>query len=383
MSDPWRAFMPYPAVPVASGQGPLEGLRLAVKDLFDVAGYRTSCGNPIKLAQSPVASAHAPAVARLLDAGASFAGKAQTDELAWSLIGNNPHFGAVVNPAAPDRVSGGSSSGSAAAVAAGLADIALGTDTGGSVRAPAAFCGTWGLRPTWGRAPLEGCMPLVPSFDTCGLFARDGATLLLAARALLGEEGGALSKGVPLASDMMAAVVPEVRLALEPALAGADGTVDLFVDDPQRMHDIFDVIQSREVVAQHGAWIDAFRPPLSEFIRARYEKALTVTAEQEAAARMDRERMTAAILDRLAGRAVLAPVVHDLPPRAALPVPELLAYAAEARKLLCIAGIAGLPQVVFPATSLHGVPVALSLIGPPGSDLALIEHAIAFTTVPA
>ncbi|WP_281354819.1 amidase family protein [Chelativorans alearense] len=116
-----------------------------------------------------------PAIQRVFDAGARFVGKTHTDELAWSLYGMNPHFGTPVNPAAPDRIPGGSSSGSA--VAAGIADIGIGTDTGGSVRAPASFCGIWGLRPTHGRIPLKGCMELAASLDTCGFFARDAATM--------------------------------------------------------------------------------------------------------------------------------------------------------------------------------------------------------------
>jgi len=136
--DPFHAFLPYPAVEVASApEGPLAGLRLAVKDLYDVAGYRTGCGNPLKLAASPVAEHHAAAVAALLSAGARFVGKTHTDELAWSLYGVNAHFGTPINPAAPEHIPGGSSSGSAAAVAGGLAEFGLGSATGGSGRAPA------------------------------------------------------------------------------------------------------------------------------------------------------------------------------------------------------------------------------------------------------
>jgi amidase len=376
MIDPFRALMPYPVVPVPNGSGALTGLRLAVKDIFDVAGYPTSCGNPIKLAESGIKTAHASAVARLLEAGAEFVGKVQTDELAWSLIGRNPHFGPVVNPAAPDRITGGSSSGSAAAVAAGLADIALGSDTGGSVRGPASFCGVWGLRPTWGRAPLEGCMPLVPSFDTCGLFARDGAAMLAAAEVLLGPDEGGLAEGALLASDMFAALGAEVRAVLEPLAAPlSDGEAELYVEPVADIHDCFDILQSREVVATHGAWITKTQPPLGEFIRDRYARAVAVSAEDEAFWRARRVSMTVALTARLGERAVLAPVVHDAPIRADAGTPAQLAFAAEARKFLCVAGVAGLPQVVFPACRIGCAPVGLSLIGPPGTDLALIAMA--------
>lgn len=381
MIDPYRALMPYPAVPVASGDGPLTGLRLAVKDIYDVAGYPTSCGNPIKLVESGIKRAHAGAVDRLLKAGAQFVGKVQTDELAWSMTGRNPHFGPVVNPAAPDRITGGSSNGSAAAVAGGLADLALGSDTGGSIRAPASFCGVWGLRPTQDAAPLDGCMPLVPSFDTCGLFARDGATLLKGTAALMAPDTGTLAEGAPpLASDMMARLAPEARAVLDPIAARlSEGEIALYVERPEILFEVFDKIQAREVVATHGAWIQARQMPLGDYIRDRFANALKVTAAEETYWRDEKARLAEALIARLDGRAVLAPVVHDAPIRADAGAPAHLAFAGQARLLLCLAVVAGLPQVVFPAARVEGAPIGLSLIGPPGTDLAMIEKAIALT----
>ena len=186
--DRLNAFLDLPQVPVASAQsGRLEGLKLAVKDIFDVAGYKTGCGNPDKSAEAKIAEHTMPAVQLLLDQGARFAGKTQMDELAFSLMGINAHFPAPVNSAAPDRVTGGSSSGSAAAVAGKLVDIAVGSDTGGSIRAPASFCGLIGLRTTHGRIPLEGAMPLAPSLDTFGWFADDIETYEAVGRILLGR----------------------------------------------------------------------------------------------------------------------------------------------------------------------------------------------------
>ena len=147
--DPAHAFMPYPAVPVPHApSGPLSGLTFAAKDLFDVAGYPTSAGSPHMLAMSGIKTRTAPTVQKLLDAGARLVGKTITDELAFSMSGKNAHFGTPVNGGAPDRIPGGSSAGSAAAVSNGLCDFALGTDTGGSVRAPANHCGLFGIRPT-------------------------------------------------------------------------------------------------------------------------------------------------------------------------------------------------------------------------------------------
>ena len=188
-SDPVHAFVDYPDVPVPNAAiGPLAGLTFAVKDIFDVAGYVTGCGSPEKRADDPPAATTAPAVQELLDAGARFAGKTHTAEIAFSLDGRNEHDGTPLNPAAPGRVPGGSSSGSAAAVAAGLVDFALGSDTGGSVRGPASFCGIVGMRPTYGRIDIAGAMPLAATLDTVGWFARSMDVFERVGAVLLGED---------------------------------------------------------------------------------------------------------------------------------------------------------------------------------------------------
>src|SRR3954465_11916524 len=170
-----------------TNDGPLRGLRFAVKDLIDVAGHPTGCGNPTWLATHPPAIPSAVCVAQLLAAGAQCEGKTITDEFAFSLLGENYHYGTPLNPAAPNRVTGGSSNGSASAVACGIVDFALGTDTGGSVRVPASNCGIWGWRPSHGFISVAGVMPFSPTLDTVGVFARTAellqriATVLLAA----------------------------------------------------------------------------------------------------------------------------------------------------------------------------------------------------------
>ncbi len=187
--DTAKAFMPYPETPVPNaGSGPLSGLSFAVKDLFDVAGYPTSGGQPFVLALSGIKTHTAPTVQKLLDAGARFVGKTITDELAFSMNGQNAHFGSPINGAAPERITGGSSSGSAAAVSSRLCDFALGSDTGGSVRGPANHCGLYGLRPTHGRISLQDVLDLSPSFDTCGWFTRDLHSFARVAEVLLGED---------------------------------------------------------------------------------------------------------------------------------------------------------------------------------------------------
>lgn len=216
-NDPFRCFVPYPQAPVKhASSGPLEGLTLAVKDLFDVKGYPTGAGSPTVLAMSGVKPRTAPIVKAFLDAGARFVGKTHTDELAFSLNGKNAHFGAPINPAAPDRITGGSSSGSMAAVAGRLADIGLGSDTGGSIRAPASYGGLFGIRPSHGRLSLKRVWPLAASLDTAGFFARDGEVFARAAKAVLGRDRVTLPElpRLLLADDLFAQAVPEAERIL-------------------------------------------------------------------------------------------------------------------------------------------------------------------------
>src|SRR5881227_3004120 len=177
-----------------TGSGILDGLCFAVKDVIDVAGWKTGCGNPTWRDSHPSAVANAVCVEQLLRAGARCVGKTISDELAFSLLGQNYFYGTPLNPKAADRVPGGSSSGSASAVACGLVDFALGTDTGGSTRVPANNCGTWGFRPSHGLISLDGVNPLAPSFDTVGILAQSIDVLVLAARVLLAAGSVSVNK---------------------------------------------------------------------------------------------------------------------------------------------------------------------------------------------
>ncbi|KAI7257790.1 hypothetical protein KC345_g10699, partial [Hortaea werneckii] len=181
------------------GHGTLDGLSFTVKDVFAVAGHRSSAGNPDWLRSHEPPAAHAPAVLKLLQAGAALHGAAHTDELMYSLGGENYHYGTPVNPRGEDRIPGGSSSGSAVAVASGSVDFALGTDTGGSVRVPSAYCGVYGFRPTHGAVDMEGVIPLAPGFDTVGWMAGSAELLLKVGEVLLGtaDDGGDTQTGMP------------------------------------------------------------------------------------------------------------------------------------------------------------------------------------------
>jgi amidase len=218
VSDPINAFVPGQDVKIAgSPSGPLAGLTFVAKDLFDVAGFPTGGGNPDWKRWYPVPEKHAWAVETLLNAGADLIGKTITDEVSLGILGENPFYGTPVNPAAPDRVPGGSSSGSAAAVAGRLCDFAIGTDTGGSVRVPASFCGLYGMRPTHGRIDLSGMMPQAPSSDTMGWFSRDTDTLERISSVFLGEAvPGELPTELIVAVDAFGFARKDTRSALDP-----------------------------------------------------------------------------------------------------------------------------------------------------------------------
>jgi amidase len=383
--NPARAFVPYPAAPVAhAAGGPLAGLTFAVKDLFDVAGYPTGGGNPLLLALSGVKTSTAPTVQKLLDAGARFVGKTHTDELAFSMNGKNAHFGTPVNGGAPDRIPGGSSSGSAAAVSNRLCDFALGTDTGGSVRAPANHCGLFGIRPTHGRISLEKCLDLAPSFDTCGFFARDAQTFGRVADVLLGTDASPLPARVRLLlpTDVWKLLAREVDDALAPALARVEAALggaqacDATLDSFETMYWSFRHLQGREAWLVDGAFIERFAPPLGPGVAERFAWAKQVNDAQvvNAAHFCDKYRGHIAALLGTDGVLVM-PTMPDVAPLLAADESELEAYRNAAIRMLCISGLSGFPQLTLPLASRIGAPLGISLLGPADSDRSLVALA--------
>lgn len=383
--DPVDAFVDYPSVPVpASPEGPLRGLTLAVKDLYDVAGYPTGAGHPLVRAQSAVKTTTAPAVQKLLDAGAAFVGKTHTDEFAYSMNGENFHYGTPINVRAPGRIPGGSSSGSAAAVSAGLVDIALGSDTGGSVRAPASYNGLFGLRPTFGRIDISGTFPLAHSFDTVGWFARDIDTFGRVAPVLLGEDAGEtpLTRFIVgddihalLLGDLEEAAIrsatPRIAAQLEPA-----GAVIVAPEGLAAWRMIFRTMQAYEAWQAHGDWIHANEPVFGPGVRERFEWASHVTAEEYASAGQRRAQVRERLLGLLGDDTVLAiPTTPGIAPLRGLGGEELDSYRNRALSMLCSAGLAGLPQINLPLAEHEGCPLGVSLVAPPGRDRALVELA--------
>ena len=363
--------------------GPLRGLSFGVKDLYDIAGHRTGFGNPTWHETHPVAEQTAIAVQRLLEAGARMIGKTHTDELAYSLNGENRHYGTPVNPRASARIPGGSSSGSAAAVAGGLVDFALGSDTGGSVRVPASYCGVLGMRVTHAAIPLDGAIPFAPSFDTAGWFADDAAVFERVGCVLLADDAPARTpRRFLLAADGFGHADPAAASALEAAMAPL--AVLLGPPEPARlaasgldawMND-FRVIQAFEIWATHRDWVSGLHPDFGAGIGERFAWAATITEADAMAAGARRLQIRRRMDELLAGDAVLAiPTTVGIAPLRGTAIRELEIWRNRCIGLLCIAGHAGLPQISLPLASLDGCPLGLSLIAARGNDTMLLELA--------
>ena len=363
--------------------GPLLGLTFSVKDIYDVAGHRTGFGSPDWLRTHGPATRTASVVQRLLDAGAHLVGKTHTDELTWSLTGENAHYGAPVNVNAPGRITGGSSSGSASAVAAGVVDFAVGSDTGGSVRLPASFCGILGMRPTHGRIPLDGVCPLAPSFDTCGWFARDAGVFERVGRTLLGDDTPAPTPArLLIAQDVFEVggetVAHALRSALDnvAALVGIPEPVTVGDEPLTRWIDHFRFLQGAEAWACHGEWITREKPALGPGVKERFAWAPTVGPEDITRASTRREEIARRMAELLGERAVLAlPTAPGIALLRNSPPKVLDDLRARALPILSIAGLARLPQVSLPLAKLDGCPLGLSLIAARGNDTLLLELA--------
>jgi amidase len=379
------AFVPHDLTAPLAGaaSGPLAGLTAAVKDMVDIPGYTAGCGNPTWLENHAPATAMAGAVQRLLDAGATVIGKTVCEEFFFSVTGANFHYGTPVNPRAPGRLPGGSSSGSASAVASGACDFALGSDTGGSVRIPAALTGIYGLRPTLGRVDLSGVQAMAESFDVPGWFACGAGLLRKIGPVLLDGKGVAAKiERLIVLEDAFeqtdADIADLLRTALEfmlddlPALAHARISPQGF--DPWR--EALRVIQGYEVWQTFGDFVTRYKPAMGPGIRERMAYAATVSKEQADAARAVWAEMHAHVAQTAVPGTVMAlPTAPCVAPLITSSEAELDHYRSRVMRLTCTATLAGLPQVSIPIGTLGGLPVGLSFIGWAGGDEALLDLA--------
>jgi amidase len=385
--DSLGALVPGWEPPADDGasEGPLAGLRVVVKDVIDVAGAVTGGGNPDWAAAHEPATESAPAVSALTGAGASLAGKGQCAELAFSLSGDNVHFGMPINPAAPNRDPGGSTSGPASAVAGGLCELGLGTDTLGSIRVPASYCGVYGFRPTHGRIPTDGVMPLAQSFDTVGVLAADRSRLRRAVDVLLGA--GADTASPPsrllLAGPLLSAAeddVAEAARAVADELAGrlgAELSETKLLDDapsPEEGMAAFNVLQGVQVWRNYGDWVERTSPSLGQDIAARLERAAGFGPNDVASAEPVRQAIATTLARLRLHEALVLPTTGTPAPGRGADTGERERARVTAGQLTSIATLAGAPAISLPLLQVE-TPVGLSLIGAPGSDLSLLAAA--------
>lgn len=395
LPDPYGAFMPeafqalpQTLAPIKGSSGPLKGARLAVKDIFDIEGLVTGAGSPIYASEQPAAQHTALAVRLLLEAGADWCGKTVTDELTYSVAGINAHYGTPRNPAAPERLCGGSSSGSAVAVAAGLADIGLGSDCGGSIRLPASYCGVYSFRPSHSRVAANGCFTLAHSYDTVSWLTSDLDTLTRTFEVLTSSQISREPNAQPnwlVSEDVQAELDPAVADAfialldkITPARHLPAGTLAL-----RRWQPAFRVLQGAEISQHHGRWFEHHRDTLGADIRGRFEQATAITPEEvahSATVRVEAISQLSALLSD-ADTFLLLPTVPGPAPKLSATADEVDQARTRAMRMLCMAGLAGLPQVTLPWITLEGAPVGLSIIATRGNDEALLNAASQLSTL--
>lgn len=383
-TDPLHAFCEFADVTLAGAEGgPLQGLTFAAKDLIDVAGHITGGGNPDWLRSHGAAKANAWVVDQLVQAGATLVGKTHTDEISLGILGENVHYGTPTNPKAPDRVPGGSSSGSAAAVAGGLVDFALGTDTGGSVRVPASFCGIYGLRPSHDRVSFQGVMAQAPGFDTVGWLAHT-ADLMAQVGAILLQSpiSDRLPGRIILAEDAFEIADPEVVVALEPAMTRISAVLGqierrrIYDGDLQEWQQAQRTLQRGEMWHTFKDWVDRVNPRFAFNVAQGMTTAAQLQPEQILTAQQVQSQVKQILGDLMQEDGViLMPTTPGIAPLRGLPLSAANAMRQRLSRLNCIAGIAGLPQISLPMASVQGCPVGISLLGPRGGDELLLAAA--------
>jgi amidase len=371
----WRV-LGDPLVPGAGG-GPLAGVRVAVKDLVAVRGQVIGAGNPTWQAAATPEDDDAPAVAMLLDAGADVTGIARTDEFAYALAGRNAHHGAPPNGADPARISGGSTSGPATAVALGQADLGLGTDTAGSIRVPASYQGLWGLRTTHGALSRDGVLPLAQSFDTVGWLTREPQLLRTVASLASGPDDREVDRSALLVCDaLVAAAEPDTRQAFQDWVERCGTAVEpVLLPDLDELAETLRVVQGAEAHRNHGAWIAAHPGALGPDVAERFAAAASITSEQADAARGRLGPLRTAVRAAVGGRVLALPTVPGPAPLRTADGPAILATRRATLRMTAVAGIGGLPAVTAPLLTVGGAPVGVCFVGPAGADLDLVDRA--------
>uniref|UniRef100_A0A0D9W1W1 Amidase domain-containing protein n=1 Tax=Leersia perrieri TaxID=77586 RepID=A0A0D9W1W1_9ORYZ len=406
-----RFLLPPPPSPPQ--QLPLHGLTFAIKDIFDIAGRVTGFGNPDWARTHAPAAATSPVVLATLAAGATSLGTTVMDEMAYSINGENAHYGTPTNPCAPGRVPGGSSSGSAVAVAANLVDFSLGTDTGGSVRVPAAYCGIFGLRTSHGLVSTQNVIPMAQMFDTVGWFARDISTLSRVTKVLLplpDDDTVTVNQPthvtIPLDCFQIlgspddrtyqvvnASVAKKFGLAIDNMnlgdfISNNVPSIGKFIAEFSEselpsvpalsvISHVMRGLQRSQFKANHAEWVSTVKPNLGPGLRERIQEAIA-SGDNESLEDFQaiRAEFKSALSALLKDHGILAiPTVPGPPPMVGMEAAPLENFRARAFSLLSIAGLSGFCQVSIPLGTRNGVPVSVSLMARHGTDHFLLNMA--------
>lgn len=381
MDDKWNAFMNDHLNIQQTESGQLKGLSFGVKDVFEIKDYRNSAGNPDWLQSHQASKQYAPVINQLLEQGACLKGTTHTDELMYSLNGENFHYGTPVNPRASDRIPGGSSSGSAVAVSAGIVDFALGTDTGGSIRVPSSYCGIYGFRPTHGLVDSKGVIPLAKSFDTVGWMTRDPNVLLAVGEVLISEGTNDMEEFSSLffvkeAWSYVDKLTKSRYLQNIEVLKENYNTqyVNVTKDGLVKWAELFRNTQGIEIWNEHGEWINRVKPAFGPGIAERFQWASTLNKEYLSEYEEEREVIKGQLTALLKSNGLLViPTTPGEAPLLNLTVEEMEQYRSKTMQLTCIAGLCGFPQVTIPLMKENGIPLGLSFIANHYSDLKLLR----------
>ncbi|MCP3029918.1 amidase [Halobacillus sp. A1] len=387
MQDHYNAYVDTEIERKPSGSGKLNGLTFSVKDVYSIEGYSNHAGNPDWLRTHNPAERTAPVITKLLKNGARLKGTTHTDELMYSLNGENYHYGTPENPEAKGHIPGGSSSGSAVAVAAGNVDFALGTDTGGSVRVPSSYCGIYGFRPTHGAVDSSEVIPLAESFDTVGWMARDPQLLYEIGRVLLPELPDQKFKldRVLKGKDAWGRMDPEAKensalfIPYFEQMSSSFEDVEISKEGLDEWFGVFKILQGLEIGQEHGEWIQKENPTFGPGIAERFQWTQTLKKEEHLHEFKRREEIQKHMKQLLGEDGLLIiPTVPGAAPKQGLPPEELEERRAKTMELLCIAGLAGLPQLTIPIGKVDGKPAGVSIVANQHKDINLLAWAVKF-----
>jgi amidase len=364
---------------IESYNGNLKNLKFVLKDMCDVKNIKTSCGNPDFYKACEPAKKHAEFLSNILSEGAILEGITICDEFFYSVIGENSHYGTPKNLNAPNCVPGGSSSGSAAALTTDLFDFSIGSDTGGSVRVPASFCGLLGIRPTHGRINANGVYPMAPSFDTIGWFSNNIKTFQKIGEVLLdkNENENITFNQFVIAEDLLELVDTDIKNQFNSYYKELHPNIKhirLSKFSKSEIADNFRILQAGEIKEHVIPWIEKNKPKISLEINSRIEMASEILPLEIDAAKTFRQEIISEINNSLPeGDIAIFPTTPFSAPKCGQSDQDLGSDRKKIMEMTSIAGMTSRPQISIPKFKGKTGPVGISILGWQNSDEILLN----------